>query len=103
MHTEEYKQFIEEFISDETPNLDLSAKQVDKFAKEAKRLEKEPDFTTDDLIEELKAVAPEDINLETEDWKYFFNEVSGLIIDEIEASFDIDDEDVGEYRDDSDE
>lgn len=98
MHSDEYKDYIEEFTSNEV-NLGeaLTDKLIEQLAKKSKKLEKEIDFGLDDLKEELMNLVPGCFK-DDSDWKYFIEDLAGLILEEIEAN-NSDDEDFDDVDD----
>lgn len=91
MHTDEYITFIEE-LTDEEVNLVISPNFIKKLANRAKLLEKETDFTLDDIVAEfadMVKVTPETKN----DWDYFIGELATVVFDEIVSALeDVEDE-----------
>ena len=98
MHTDEYIEFIDDFLTEEV-NLSLTPALIKKLAHRAKILEKETDFTLDDISGELSDVLVEKVK-PTDDTEYFLSELAGLVLDEIEAQAeDTEEEYYGESED----
>jgi hypothetical protein len=86
MHTDEYKDLIEDLATNEV-DLNLTEKQIERFALRAKELEKETDFDEDALIEELSELVLSR-HRDEDDWIYFVEELAKVVLDEILADSD---------------
>lgn len=90
MHTDEYKDLIEDLATNEV-DLGLTEKQIERFALRAKELEGEPDFDEDAIIEELTELVGSR-HREEDEWIYFVEELAKAVVVEIHSESDEDEE-----------
>ena len=85
MTLEEYKTQFETFAED--VDLAITDSALNKIARRAKELEKESDFTLDDIKEELLETIPARFQKEV-DWNNFLDECALFAFDEKEENGD---------------
>ena len=90
MDKENYISMFEEFADD--AGISISENLLNKLALRSIELEKEYDFTIDDIFEEITDIIPSRFQ-NNDEWIEFLNEVTNFVFDEKEnGEYDIADE-----------